>query len=87
MLLFIDVQGNKYEFVDLVEASVVTVVEYAYIVVTFKARQSDDIMVTFKANTHSASKSLIGSYDIETVVPLHSDSDMSSASGSKSDVI
>lgn len=68
-------QGNRFEFVELVEASVHRIVGAAFIVVIFKACQSDDPMVTtsFKAKARSASRSLTDdSYDIETVDPLHS---------------
>lgn len=77
-----DVQGNRYEFVELVEASVLPLDKADFVVVTFQARQSDDPIVTsfFRAETHSASKSLSHSYHIETVVPLHSHSDTSDAS-------
>ncbi|KAL8101872.1 hypothetical protein AgCh_033679 [Apium graveolens] len=68
--------GNRFEFVELVEASVHTIAEADLIVVIFKACQSDDTMVTtsFKAKASSSSKSLTDSFDIETVAPLHPES-------------
>lgn len=66
--------NDRFEFVELVGALVYTVVEAAFFIVTFKACQSDDPMVTtsFRAKARAASKSLTDSYDIEKVAPLDS---------------
>ncbi|KAL8101890.1 hypothetical protein AgCh_033694 [Apium graveolens] len=75
--------GNRFEFVELVNATVHTIVEYALIVVVFDACQTDDdgtvLTTSFRATArcHSPSKSLTDSYDIEDVVRLPSDSDVS----------